>query len=133
MAISPCRCSTLLLHPDNQSPDHRERIQHNLSRVAGVVSQAIEEALAREPARDRDELLRVKEMVESMINIGNLRRNYREHCERLDGLRSSLPIRSLWVLNPKVWRARLERGRLKKQLLEAEATESRIWSQIAWR
>lgn len=133
VAISPLHCSTILLQPSGKSPDHQERIQHNLPQVSDLIRQAIEEALAQPSASDRDELLRVREMVESMIGIGNLRRSYLEQCQLLAGLRSSLPIRSLWVLNPKAWRARLERARLKKRLLEAEATVSRTRSKTAWR
>ena len=133
VAISPLYCSTILHHPSDKSPDHQEGIQHNLSRLSDLIHQAIDEALAQSSASDRDELLRVKEMVESMIGIGDLRRSYLEKCERLESLRSSLPIRFLWVLNPKAWRARLERARLKQRLLEAEVKVSGTRSQTAWR
>ena len=129
--IVPVRCATISHCADDCGPGQRAKVAHDLSQALQVLNQAIEEALVQTSASDRDDLLRVRELVATMAAADRLRRLRLDLSTRLDALRSSLPFPMLSIIDPRTWQARWKRGRVNRQLLEADATESKIRSWIA--
>lgn len=131
VVITPIRCTEDYFHRDECDRGDLADAELQSSQIRRTINQAIEEALIQTSASDRDDLLRLRELIETRIRANDLRRLHLALSARLDALRSGLSFPALSILDPRSWGVRWKRGRLKKQLLETEATEARIRSQIA--
>jgi len=131
VALVPSRCSASPPHLGVPASERGSNTEQDLSQIRQLINHSLDEALSQTSASDREDLLRVRELVFTMSSVMELRRLHSVMTSRLDSLRSSLPTRALWVLDPRAWRARRKRERARKQLLVAEAAELKLLSLMA--
>jgi hypothetical protein len=130
VAILPERITSLLHHSIETSRREFANIEFAALQIQTIMSDGIEQAVSQKTATDREALLRLKELAESMTRVIKLRRMHSDQAGRLDILQASLPFPALWFLSPRVWHARWKCGRARKELLEAEASEAKLRSLI---